>query len=136
MLLLLEASGLSFLFSLFFRAFAKLSSPNQYGGGGTKTVGMFSKLMSTGSQFVMEGVKNFVVKKHVSESTIVPLIIWVDLGSITGDIQCPLEIKSLHLLEAKYNFQFATSYFPQQCGRTHLHSKNNLIKFKCTSSLS
>ncbi|XP_071833849.1 sec1 family domain-containing protein 1-like [Apostichopus japonicus] len=46
------------------KAFAKLSSPNQYGGGGTKTVGMFSKLMSTGSQFVMEGVKNFVVKKH------------------------------------------------------------------------
>lgn len=46
------------------KAFAKLSSPNQYGGGGTKTVSMFSKLMSTGSQFVMEGVKNFVVKKH------------------------------------------------------------------------
>lgn len=33
-------------------------------GGGTKTVSMFSKLMSQGSQFVMEGVKNLVVKKH------------------------------------------------------------------------
>ncbi|XP_027199034.1 sec1 family domain containing Slh [Dermatophagoides pteronyssinus] len=33
-------------------------------GGGTKTVNMFSKLMSQGSQFVMEGVKNLVVKKH------------------------------------------------------------------------
>ena len=42
------------------------AAPSQYGGGGTKTVGMFSKLMSHGSQFVMEGVKNFVVKKHVS----------------------------------------------------------------------
>uniref|UniRef100_T1JGN0 Protein sly1 homolog n=1 Tax=Strigamia maritima TaxID=126957 RepID=T1JGN0_STRMM len=37
---------------------------NQYTGGGTKTISMFSKLMSQGSQFVMEGVKNFVVKKH------------------------------------------------------------------------
>nr|XP_002121594.1 sec1 family domain-containing protein 1 [Ciona intestinalis] len=33
-------------------------------GGGTKTIGMFSHLMSTGSQFVMEGVKNLVLKKH------------------------------------------------------------------------
>ena len=32
--------------------------------GGTKTVSMFSKLMSHGSQFVMEGVKNLVLKKH------------------------------------------------------------------------
>ena len=42
------------------------SSAGQYLGGGTKTVNMFSKLMSQGSQFVMEGVKNLVVKKHVS----------------------------------------------------------------------
>ncbi|KAF0299382.1 Sec1 family domain-containing protein 1 [Amphibalanus amphitrite] len=40
------------------------TSANQYLGGGTKTVNMFSKLMSQGSQFVMEGVKNLVVKKH------------------------------------------------------------------------
>ena len=33
--------------------------------GGTRTVNMISKLMSQGSQFVMEGVKNFVVKKHI-----------------------------------------------------------------------
>ncbi|XP_072031027.1 sec1 family domain-containing protein 1-like [Amphiura filiformis] len=47
------------------KAFTKMAvAPSQYGGGGTKTVSMFSKLMSTGSQFVMEGVKNFVVKKH------------------------------------------------------------------------
>ncbi|XP_071963564.1 sec1 family domain-containing protein 1-like isoform X1 [Antedon mediterranea] len=49
------------------RAYSKMSvMPNPYGGGGggTKRIGMFSKLMSTGSQFVMEGVKNFVVKKH------------------------------------------------------------------------
>ena len=47
------------------------TSANQYLGGGTKTVNMFSKLMSQGSQFVMEGVKNLVVKKHVSRA--VPL---------------------------------------------------------------
>nr|CAB3265891.1 sec1 family domain-containing protein 1 [Phallusia mammillata] len=40
------------------------SSQQQYRGGGTKTVNMFSHLMSTGSQFVMEGVKNLVIKKH------------------------------------------------------------------------
>lgn len=42
------------------------ANPNQYTGGGTKTVSMFSKLVSQGSSFVMEGVKNLVVKRHVS----------------------------------------------------------------------
>ncbi|KAF7988530.1 hypothetical protein HCN44_001103 [Aphidius gifuensis] len=37
---------------------------NNYEGGGTKTVSMFSKLMNQGSSFVMEGVKNLVVKRH------------------------------------------------------------------------
>ncbi|XP_063699347.1 protein sly1 homolog [Culicoides brevitarsis] len=37
---------------------------NQYEGSGTKTVNMFSKLVSQGSSFVMEGVKNLVVKRH------------------------------------------------------------------------
>jgi hypothetical protein len=50
-----------------FRAYAKMAaSSNQYVGGGTKTVGMFSKLVSQGSSFVMEGVKNLVIKRHVS----------------------------------------------------------------------
>jgi len=50
-----------------FRAYTKMAStPSQYVGGGTKTVGMFSKLVSQGSSFVMEGVKNLVVKRHVS----------------------------------------------------------------------
>ncbi|CAH2076617.1 unnamed protein product, partial [Iphiclides podalirius] len=44
------------------KGFTKMSS--QYEGGGTKTVSMFSKLVSQGSSFVMEGVKNLVVKKH------------------------------------------------------------------------
>ena len=42
-----------------------LSSATAHYGGGTKTVNMFSKLMTQGSQFVMEGVKNLVVKKHI-----------------------------------------------------------------------
>lgn len=42
-----------------------LNQPGQYEGGGTKTVSMFSKLVSQGSSFVMEGVKNLVVKRHV-----------------------------------------------------------------------
>ncbi|XP_022906096.2 protein sly1 homolog [Onthophagus taurus] len=47
------------------RNFSKMTSPsNQYEGSGTKTVNMFSKLVSQGSSFVMEGVKNLVVKRH------------------------------------------------------------------------
>lgn len=47
------------------KAYAKMAAlPNQYVGGGTKTVSMFSKLVSQGSSFVMEGVKNLVIKKH------------------------------------------------------------------------
>ncbi|XP_050319659.1 protein sly1 homolog [Bactrocera neohumeralis] len=41
-----------------------LSQAAQYEGGGTRTVSMFSKLVSQGSSFVMEGVKNLVVKRH------------------------------------------------------------------------
>jgi len=41
-----------------------VTSSSQYLGGGTRTVNMFAKLVSQGSNFVMEGVKNLVVKKH------------------------------------------------------------------------
>lgn len=47
-----------------------IAQPNQYEGGGTKTVSMFSKLVSQGSSFVMEGVKNLVVKRHVSSHSV------------------------------------------------------------------
>ena len=57
------------LFSSEYRMYTNItSSTNQIVvGGGTKTIGMFSKLLSQGSSFVMEGVKNLVVKRHVSE---------------------------------------------------------------------
>ncbi|RWS30845.1 sec1 family domain-containing protein 1-like protein [Leptotrombidium deliense] len=46
------------------KTFSKIPlSSGQYSGG-TKTVNMFSKLVSS-SQFVMEGVKNLVVKKNI-----------------------------------------------------------------------
>ncbi|XP_071453689.1 protein sly1 homolog isoform X2 [Hetaerina americana] len=47
------------------KAYTKMAATqNHYVGAGTKTVSMFSKLMSQGSSFVMEGVKNLVLKKH------------------------------------------------------------------------
>uniref|UniRef100_A0A915JEP6 Sec1 family domain-containing protein 1 n=1 Tax=Romanomermis culicivorax TaxID=13658 RepID=A0A915JEP6_ROMCU len=47
------------------KSFAKTPMPqDQYTGGGIKTINMFSKLLTTSSQFVMEGVKNLVIKKH------------------------------------------------------------------------
>ncbi|CAH2012735.1 unnamed protein product [Acanthoscelides obtectus] len=50
------------------KSFSKIASGssnlNQYEGAGTKTVSMFSKLVSQGSNFVMEGVKNLVIKRH------------------------------------------------------------------------
>ena len=56
-------------YEIFKKSFTLVSASLQasaadYGGGGTKTVSMFSKLMNQGSSFVMEGVKNLVVKKH------------------------------------------------------------------------
>lgn len=46
------------------KAYAKMAAtPVQYGGGGISTNSMFSNLLSKGSQFVMEGVKNLVVKR-------------------------------------------------------------------------
>ncbi|KAH8409347.1 hypothetical protein KR222_001177, partial [Zaprionus bogoriensis] len=41
-----------------------IAQATQYEGGGTRTVSMFTKLVSQGSSFVMEGVKNLVVKRH------------------------------------------------------------------------
>ncbi|KAK6184523.1 hypothetical protein SNE40_006984 [Patella caerulea] len=47
------------------KAYAKMTAaPSQYGGGGISSTGMFANLVSKGSQFVMEGVKNLVVKRH------------------------------------------------------------------------
>lgn len=43
---------------------ATLQSSLQSSGGVPRTTSMFSKLMSQGSQFVMEGVKNLVLKEH------------------------------------------------------------------------
>lgn len=43
---------------------ASLQSSLQSSGGLLKSAGMFSKLMTQGSQFVMEGVKNLVLKEH------------------------------------------------------------------------
>lgn len=42
----------------------QLQSSLQSSSGILKTAGMFSKLMSKGSKFVMEGVKNLVLKEH------------------------------------------------------------------------
>uniref|UniRef100_A0A183C2X0 Sec1 family domain-containing protein 1 n=1 Tax=Globodera pallida TaxID=36090 RepID=A0A183C2X0_GLOPA len=47
------------------RSFANLGGEAElHQGAGTKTVSMFSKLLSHSSRFVMEGVKNLVPKKH------------------------------------------------------------------------
>lgn len=52
--------------SIMTRSSSSHLNTNQYEGSGTKTVTMFSKLLTQGSSFVMEGVKNLVVKRHVS----------------------------------------------------------------------
>ncbi|XP_078741851.1 sec1 family domain-containing protein 1-like, partial [Lampetra fluviatilis] len=49
------------------RSFSRMTSTatsTAYTGSGTSTISMFSRLVNTGSQFVMEGVKNLVLKKH------------------------------------------------------------------------
>ncbi|XP_053553913.1 sec1 family domain-containing protein 1 [Bombina bombina] len=47
------------------KAFAKMAStPSNYGIGTTKSKGLLSRVMNTGSQFVMEGVKNLVLKQQ------------------------------------------------------------------------
>ncbi|EPQ16920.1 Cochlin [Myotis brandtii] len=40
------------------------SAPASYGNTTTKPLGLFSRVMNTGSQFVMEGVKNLVLKQQ------------------------------------------------------------------------
>ncbi|XP_044127858.1 sec1 family domain-containing protein 1 isoform X2 [Bufo gargarizans] len=47
------------------KAFTKMAAaPTNYGIGATKSKGLLSRVMNTGSQFVMEGVKNFVLKQQ------------------------------------------------------------------------
>uniref|UniRef100_A0A3Q3KC25 Sec1 family domain-containing protein 1 n=1 Tax=Monopterus albus TaxID=43700 RepID=A0A3Q3KC25_MONAL len=46
------------------KAFTKMAAtPANYGNSGVKPMGLFSRVMNTGSQFVMEGVKNLVLKQ-------------------------------------------------------------------------
>ncbi|ELK28538.1 Sec1 family domain-containing protein 1 [Myotis davidii] len=50
------------------KAFAKMASaPASYGNTTTKPLGLFSRVMNTGSQFVMEGVKNLVLKQQETD---------------------------------------------------------------------
>lgn len=67
--------------------YTKLSGvQSNYEGGGTKTVSMFSKLMNQGSSFVMEGVKNLVVKRHnLPVTKIVDELIEMKQNSQTDD---------------------------------------------------
>ncbi|XP_049596186.1 sec1 family domain-containing protein 1 isoform X2 [Syngnathus scovelli] len=47
------------------KAFTKMSTtPANYGNSGVKPMGLFSRVMNSGSQLVMEGVKNLVLKQH------------------------------------------------------------------------
>uniref|UniRef100_A0A6Q2Y212 Sec1 family domain-containing protein 1 n=1 Tax=Esox lucius TaxID=8010 RepID=A0A6Q2Y212_ESOLU len=47
------------------KAFTKIAAtPSNYGNSGVKPMGLFSRVMNSGSQFVMEGVKNLVLKQH------------------------------------------------------------------------
>uniref|UniRef100_A0A8B9VZ68 Sec1 family domain containing 1 n=1 Tax=Anas zonorhyncha TaxID=75864 RepID=A0A8B9VZ68_9AVES len=47
------------------KAFTKMASaPTSYGNTTPKPLGLFSRVMNTGSQFVMEGVKNLVLKQQ------------------------------------------------------------------------
>ncbi|EHB18585.1 Sec1 family domain-containing protein 1 [Heterocephalus glaber] len=51
------------------RAFAKMASaPASYGNTTAKPMGLLSRVMNTGSQFVMEGVKNLVLKQQGSDN--------------------------------------------------------------------
>lgn len=72
--ILLESAGCDLKAIKYLKRWKDLSqiqvqAQQAYAGSGTRTVGMFSKLMSQGSQFVMEGVKNLVVKKHKLPAT-------------------------------------------------------------------
>uniref|UniRef100_A0A8C2XHZ0 Sec1 family domain-containing protein 1 n=1 Tax=Cyclopterus lumpus TaxID=8103 RepID=A0A8C2XHZ0_CYCLU len=52
------------------KAFTKMAAtPANYGNSGVKPMGLFSRVMNSGSQLVMEGVKNLVLKQHVSKET-------------------------------------------------------------------
>ncbi|XP_014374781.1 sec1 family domain-containing protein 1 isoform X2 [Alligator sinensis] len=47
------------------KAYTKMASaPTSYGNTTAKPLGLFSRVMNTGSQFVMEGVKNLVLKQQ------------------------------------------------------------------------
>ncbi|TKR76911.1 hypothetical protein L596_017981 [Steinernema carpocapsae] len=58
-----EESAIKFVKRL--RSVSNMHRANEeHQGAGTKTVSMFSKLLNSSSRFVMEGVKNLVLKKH------------------------------------------------------------------------
>ncbi|TNN26310.1 Sec1 family domain-containing protein 1 [Liparis tanakae] len=68
------------------KAFTKMAAtPANYGNSGVKPMGLFSRVMNSGSQLVMEGVKNLVLKQHVSKvpSDVVLLLLFCRLTTTT-----------------------------------------------------
>nr|KAG5689560.1 hypothetical protein BaRGS_022063 [Batillaria attramentaria] len=52
------------------KSYSKITAtPSMYAGGGVSSTSMFTNLLSKGSSFVMEGVKNLVVKSHKLPTT-------------------------------------------------------------------
>ncbi|XP_074101751.1 sec1 family domain containing Slh [Cotesia typhae] len=120
------------------RGYTKLSSiQNSYEGGGTKTVSMFSKLMNQGSSFVMEGVKNLVVKKHnLPVTKIVDELIEMKQSSSTEDYYYldPKQLKQIeHVPKNRTTFQDVIVFIVGGGNYIEYQNLNDYVKQKTSS---
>ena len=120
-----------------------------YSGGGTKTVSMFSKLMQQSSSFVMEGVKNLVVKKHnLPVTKIVDELMEIKQGQFNEEYlyfdpkilrgqdnipraKNPFQVKKVHIFEKLHSFYLVarlTSRSEFNCLTLPKWGPKNLVK--------
>ncbi|CAG5081726.1 Similar to Slh: Protein sly1 homolog (Drosophila melanogaster) [Cotesia congregata] len=120
------------------RGYTKLSGiQNSYEGGGTKTVSMFSKLMNQGSSFVMEGVKNLVVKKHnLPVTKIVDELIEMKQSPSTEDYYYldPKQLKQIeHVPKNRTTFQDVIVFIVGGGNYIEYQNLNDYVKQKTSS---
>ncbi|XP_008553766.1 protein sly1 homolog [Microplitis demolitor] len=120
------------------RGYTKLSGiQSSYEGGGTKTVSMFSKLMNQGSSFVMEGVKNLVVKKHnLPVTKIVDELVEMKQNSSTDDYYYldPKQLKQIeHVPKNRTTFQDVIVFIVGGGNYIEYQNLNDYVKQKTSS---
>ncbi|MEJ1286481.1 Sec1 family domain containing 1 [Cricetulus griseus] len=114
------------------RAFAKMAStPASYGSTTTKPMGLLSRVMNTGSQFVMEGVKNLVLKQqNLPVTRILDNLMEMKSNPETDDYRY-FDPKMLRSNDSSFLYETEEPLLPQKVDLEYLLSAAHKCTWSC-----